>query len=101
MKSHQQKIHNVFVPYAIAQPVLLSGVLYIASRRYGIVANNSTTVDRYLKMMLHYKLACLQVAIGCVALEKSSSDATVALTLILASEAVRINLPYCIAGDMV
>ena len=82
-------MRSVYVPFAISQPALLAGILYVASRRYSVMASST---GRYREKTLWYKFMCLQNATRGVTLEHFGSNATVALTLVLASEAVCINL---------
>lgn len=88
---------SVYVPYAISEPALLAGILYVASRRYAIMASSTANVGGYREKTLWYKFKCLETAKRGVALEHSSSNATIALTLVLASEAVCIALPTFIS----
>jgi hypothetical protein len=53
------------------------------------LAADAVSAASYNEKMLRYKFLCLRIAKKAVASDEFSSDATVALTLVLASEAVR------------
>lgn len=93
-RSHLESMKAVYVPYAINQPALLAGILFVASRRYMAMAAGTTAADGYQEKMFRYKFICLRTAKRTVASEWFSSDATIALTLVLFSEAVSISFLY-------
>ncbi|ETS86544.1 hypothetical protein PFICI_00372 [Pestalotiopsis fici W106-1] len=89
----QHSISTLWVPTAIADLGLLSGVLLYACRSLHMLTNDR----RYYELALHYKLECLrllQEGISLATMDDPTMDIIISRALQLASDEVRHDFPH-------
>lgn len=92
MESLRVSLRSIYVPFAITEPALLSALLYVAARRYQVLASGTPLAGGFQNLALSYKQVSLHHAIKATkTAEQASSDATVALLFVLTSEAVSLS----------
>jgi hypothetical protein len=91
-QSFQRSMRSVFVPVAMTDMSLFTAVMYVSARRYSLVSKNIQEAERYHKLMIHYLLLCLDKIKAVINLRSYPTDASMALVLCMATEAVRIGV---------
>lgn len=68
---------------------LMAAVFHVACRNY-VAATNNTLSSRFAVKKLQYRLMCIQMAKDAIESEVVATDTTIALAMLMASEAVSI-----------
>lgn len=87
-QSFQMGMRSVLIPVAMTDMSLFTAVMYVSARRYSLISNNTAEAEKYHKLMIHYLLLCLQKIKVIINMESYPTDASMALVLCMATEAV-------------
>lgn len=90
---YHKLMREVWVPYVLAEPCLLSVVFHVACRNYLIVAKNHDDSNRFEIKMLEYRAKCLNNASKAIESKAAATDTIIALALVMASESVSETNP--------
>lgn len=69
---------------------LFTAVMYVSARRYSLISNNTREAEKYHKLMIHYLLLCLEKIRVLINMKSYPTDASMALVLCMATEAVSL-----------
>lgn len=83
-------MRSVFIPVAMTEMSLFTAVMYVSARRYSLISNNTREAENYHKLMIHYLLLCLEKIKVIINMRSYPTDASMALVLCMATEAVRM-----------
>ncbi|KAF4342634.1 NADPH-dependent aldehyde reductase [Fusarium beomiforme] len=81
-------MRRIWVPNAMSKLSLMAAVFHVACRNYVAATNNSLS-SKFGVRKLQYRLMCIQMAQEAIESEVVATDTTIALAMLLASEAVR------------
>jgi hypothetical protein len=82
-------MRHIWVPNAMSKVSLMNAVFHVACRNYVTVTNNSLS-SKFGVKKLQYRLMCIQMAKDAIESETVATDTTIALSMLMASEAVSI-----------
>ncbi|KAF5246719.1 hypothetical protein FANTH_6789 [Fusarium anthophilum] len=88
-------MRHIWVPNAMSKLSLMAAVFHVACRNYVAATNNSLS-SKFAVKKLQYRLMCIQMAKDAIESEVIATDTTIALAMLMASEAVSIPF-YCLA----
>jgi hypothetical protein len=89
-RSFQRSMRSVFVPVAMTDIALFTAVMYVSARRYSLISNNTREAEKHHKLMIHYLLLCLEKIRVLINMKSYPTDASMALVLCMATEAVSL-----------
>ncbi|KAM5511150.1 aldehyde reductase ii [Fusarium oxysporum f. sp. phaseoli] len=79
-------MRHIWVPNAMSKVSLMNAVFHVACRNYVTVTNNSLS-SKFGVKKLQYRLMCIQMAKDAIESETVATDTTIALSMLMASEA--------------
>ncbi|KAF4497365.1 secretory lipase [Fusarium agapanthi] len=79
-------MRHIWVPNAMSKLSLMAAVFHVACRNYVAATNNSLS-DKFAVKKLQYRLMCIQMAKEAIESEAIATDTTIALAMLMASEA--------------
>jgi hypothetical protein len=82
-------MRHIWVPNAMSKLSLMTAIFHVACRNYVTATNNSLS-SKFGVKKLQYRLMCIQMAKDAIESEAVATDTTIALAMLMASEAVRI-----------
>lgn len=80
-------MRHIWVPNAMSKLSLMAAVFHVACRNYVATTNNSLS-SKFAVKKLQYRLMCIQMAKDAIESEVVATDTTIALAMLMASEAV-------------
>lgn len=91
--TYHRLMREVWIPYVLAEPCLLSAIFHVACRNYLVVAKHQDHSNRFEIKMLEYRAKCLNNASKAIESKAAASDTIIALALLMASESVSGTKP--------
>ncbi|KAF5612862.1 secretory lipase [Fusarium subglutinans] len=79
-------MRHIWVPNAMSKLSLMAAVFHVACRNYVATTNNSLS-SKFAVKKLQYRLMCIQMAKDAIESEAIATDTTIALAMLMASEA--------------
>ncbi|CVK90381.1 uncharacterized protein FMAN_08782 [Fusarium mangiferae] len=79
-------MRHIWVPNAMSKLSLMAAVFQVACRNYVAATNNSLS-SKFAVKKLQYRLMCIQMAKDAIESEVVATDTTIALAMLMASEA--------------
>ncbi|KAF5651737.1 NADPH-dependent aldehyde reductase [Fusarium sp. NRRL 25303] len=79
-------MRHIWVPNAMSKLSLMAAVFHVACRNYVAATNNSLS-RKFAVKKLQYRLMCIQMAKDAIESEAVATDTTIALAMLMASEA--------------
>lgn len=89
-RAFQRSMRSIFVPIAMADIGLFTAMMYVSARRYSLISNNTQEAETYHKLMIRYLLVCLEKTRVIINMRSYPTDASMALVLCMATEAVSL-----------
>ncbi|KAF5583192.1 hypothetical protein FPANT_8224 [Fusarium pseudoanthophilum] len=86
-------MRHIWVPNAMSKLSLMAAVFHVACRNYVAVTNNDLSSTFAVKK-LQYRLMCIQMAKDAIESEAVATDTTIALAMLMASEAVSTSFHF-------
>ncbi|KAK1243645.1 hypothetical protein MKX08_001783 [Trichoderma sp. CBMAI-0020] len=83
----EKRLRSTYVPFAIRNPALLSLILYVSYHRRAMNTDDLDEAIKWNRKVERYRMACIEWIRHAVSVEKRPSIETVAMALILSSEA--------------
>ncbi|KAF5572271.1 NADPH-dependent aldehyde reductase [Fusarium pseudocircinatum] len=79
-------MRHIWVPNAMSKLSLMAAVFHVACRNY-VAATNNDLSSKFAVKKLQYRLMCIQMAKDAIESEAVATDTTIALAMLMASEA--------------
>ncbi|PNP75256.1 hypothetical protein FNYG_11399 [Fusarium nygamai] len=79
-------MRHIWVPNAMSKLSLMAAVFHVACRNY-VAATNNDLSSKFAVKKLQYRLMCIQMAQDAIESEAVATDTTIALAMLMASEA--------------
>ncbi|KAF5549592.1 aldehyde reductase 2 [Fusarium mexicanum] len=79
-------MRHIWVPNAMSKLSLMAAVFHVACRNY-VAATNNNLSSKFAVKKLQYRLMCIQMAKDAIESEAIATDTTIALAMLMASEA--------------
>ncbi|KAF5570631.1 NADPH-dependent aldehyde reductase [Fusarium phyllophilum] len=86
-------MRHIWVPNAMSKLSLMAAVFHVACRNY-VAATNNDLSSKFAVKKLQYRLMCIQMAKDAIESETVATDTTIALAMLMASEAVSIPFHF-------
>lgn len=88
----ERRLRSLYVPFAMRDPGLLNLILYVAYHRRAMNTDDWDEALRCSRKMERHRMLCIEWIRAAVSREEKPSIETVAMALILSSEAVSLSI---------